>query len=66
MWGFVLALGLLPRADLAAQADDEPMPGFVRPSSGLELERPILPGAFFDVVGRRSAVFGSEGGSFEA
>ena len=42
------------------------MPGFVRPSSGLELERPILPGAFFDVVGRRSAVFGSEGGSFEA
>ncbi|HWP44577.1 MAG TPA: GH116 family glycosyl hydrolase [Blastocatellia bacterium] len=34
--------------------------------SGLELERPTRPGAFFDVAGRRSAVFGYENRSLEA
>src|SRR3989442_3639368 len=39
---------------------------FPMPKSGLELERPVRPGAFFDVVGRRSAVFGYETRGLEA
>lgn len=35
-------------------------------TSGLHLKRPPRPGAFFDVVGRRAAVFGYEGLGFEA
>jgi hypothetical protein len=35
-------------------------------SSGLELRRPALRGRFFDVLGRRAAVFGREGVGFEA
>jgi glycogen debranching enzyme len=42
------------------------VPRFDLPRSGLELERPTRPGAFFDVVGRRSAVFGYENRPFEA
>ncbi|HSL23197.1 MAG TPA: GH116 family glycosyl hydrolase [Vicinamibacterales bacterium] len=38
---------------------------FVPSSSGLSLARPITPGAFFDVVGRRAAVFGYEDRPFE-
>src|SRR5947209_2402456 len=39
---------------------------FPMPKSGLELERPVRPGAFFDVVGRRSALFGYETRGLEA
>jgi mannosylglycerate hydrolase MGH1-like protein len=39
---------------------------FNRGASGLALHRPVQPGAFFDVVGRRSAVFGYEDRPFEA
>jgi glycogen debranching enzyme len=52
-----------------AAAPDMPAAGIPRfdlPRSGLELERPTRPGAFFDVVGRRSAVFGYENRPFEA
>ena len=35
-------------------------------SGGLELQRPTHPGAFFDVVGRRAAVFGYENREAEA
>jgi glycogen debranching enzyme len=42
------------------------IPRFDFPRSGLELERPTRSGAFFDVVGRRSAVFGYENRPFEA
>jgi glycogen debranching enzyme len=35
-------------------------------ASGLSLERPTHPGAFFDVLGRRAAVFGYEHRGFEA
>lgn len=35
------------------------------PASGLALERPIQPTAFFDVVGRRAAAVGYEGHGFE-
>jgi glycogen debranching enzyme len=35
-------------------------------SGGLQLDRPTHAGAFFDVIGRRSALFGYENRSFEA
>ncbi|HJQ67508.1 MAG TPA: GH116 family glycosyl hydrolase [Blastocatellia bacterium] len=41
-------------------------PKFALKKSGLELERHTRFGAFFDVVGRRSAVFGYENRSLEA
>ena len=53
----------------AAASADTPAPGIPRfdlPRSGLELQRPTRPGAFFDVVGRRAAVFGYENRPFEA
>src|SRR5262249_43657322 len=61
------ALGLV--ASLAAAADPSApasVPRFPMPKSGLELERPVRPGAFFDVVGRRSAFFGYETRGLEA
>jgi glycogen debranching enzyme len=64
----VLSAGAALSASAAASAD-APAPGIARfdlPRSGLELERPTRPGAFFDVVGRRSAVFGYENRAFEA
>ena len=42
------------------------VPLFPLPSSGLELGRPTRPGAFFDVLGRRAALFGYEHRGFEA
>ena len=39
---------------------------FPMPKSGLELERPVRLGAFFDVVGRRSGLFGYETRGLEA
>lgn len=42
------------------------VPEFSFRKSGLELERRTQPGSFFDVVGRRSAVFGYENRSLEA
>jgi glycogen debranching enzyme len=42
------------------------VPRFAFPASGLELGRPTRPGVFFDVVGRRSAVFGYENRPLEA
>jgi glycogen debranching enzyme len=42
------------------------VPRFDLPKSGLELARHTEVGAFFDVVGRRSAVFGYENRAFEA
>jgi glycogen debranching enzyme len=52
-------LALLLAAPAAAPASRF-LPRFPMPKSGLELERPVRPGAFFDVVGRRSALFGYE------
>src|SRR4029077_515186 len=42
------------------------VPRFDFPRSGLELARPAESGKFFDVVGRRSAVFGYENRALEA
>jgi glycogen debranching enzyme len=56
--------------DAGAAPPDSPaaagIPRFELPQSGLQLERPTRPGAFFDVVGHRSAVFGYENRPFEA
>ncbi|HYG82329.1 MAG TPA: hypothetical protein VD861_18170, partial [Pyrinomonadaceae bacterium] len=43
-----------------AQAPPALVPKFSPPKSGLELERRTQAGSFFDVVGRRAAVFGYE------
>jgi glycogen debranching enzyme len=52
------------RAQQAAQT--QLIPKFPLTKSGLELERRTHPGAFFDVLGRKSAVFGYEHRQLEA
>ena len=59
------ALALSPTLSAAEPATAQ-VPRFPMPKSGLELERPVRPGAFFDVVGRRSAFFGYENRGIEA
>jgi glycogen debranching enzyme len=49
-----------------AQMRQTGTPKFSLPKSGLELERRTQSGSFFDVVGRRSAVFGYEHRPLEA
>jgi glycogen debranching enzyme len=49
-----------------AQADPALVPKFPLRKSGLELERRTQAGSFFDVVGRRAAVFGYEHRPLEA
>ena len=56
---------------VSAQAQDAPprpglVPRFELPESGPVLERTTTAGSFFDVVGRRAAVFGYENRPFEA
>lgn len=48
------------------QATATHVPRFALPRSTLQLSRPIHAGSFFDVVGRRSAVFGYEARTLEA
>src|SRR5262245_57269734 len=66
----MLALGAAPSPAQVPAPSPRPRPAdvplFARPASGLELGRPTRPGAFFDVVGRRSAVFGYENRALEA
>jgi glycogen debranching enzyme len=68
-------LAALALAAVAGAADKPKAPAKPRPAdvarfpfaaSGLELARPTRPGVFFDVVGRRSAVFGYENRGLEA
>ena len=59
-------LALVPAVRAQAPAAGAGLvPRFDRPASGLVLTRPVQPAAFFDVLGRRSAVFGFEGRPFE-
>ncbi|MDX1547028.1 MAG: amylo-alpha-1,6-glucosidase [Rhodothermales bacterium] len=60
----VVLAGLLAMA-AAAQPRDGLVPRFAMETSGLVLERPAQVGAFFDVLGRRAAVFGYENRPFE-
>ena len=61
---FVLAF--LTAASAAAQPTAGLVPRFAFPASGPVLARTTTTGAFFDVVGRRAAVFGYENRPFEA
>jgi hypothetical protein len=56
----------LTPARVSAQAPPAPVPRFELGTSGLELQRPTRYGAFLDVVGRRSALFGYENRGLEA
>jgi glycogen debranching enzyme len=58
----LVTLGL----QVAERPEAAPLPRFVLPRSGLELARPAQTGRFFDVVGRRAAVFGYENQPLEA
>ena len=49
-----------------AQTTEGLVPRFEFPQSGLLLERTTTTGSFFDVIGRRAAVFGYENRPFEA
>ncbi len=70
--GAISTLSLAAMSAVAAAAADTPsppasgVPRFERTGSGLELARPAEAGKFFDVVGRRSAVFGHENRALEA
>jgi len=64
IWYLLASLSL--SIAVQAQATQNPAPKFILKKSGLELQRPTHSGAFFDVVGRRSAIFGYENRSFEA
>ena len=57
-WTVAAALALLALASRPAAAQD--VARFAFPESGLALSRHAEAGSFFDVVGRRAAVFGYE------
>jgi glycogen debranching enzyme len=60
------AIAVLLLASLAATTAAAPIQFSGATGSGLVLRRPPRPAAFFDVVGRRAALFGYEGHGFEA
>lgn len=53
-------------ANPGSQAAPAGIPRFPVPAGPLTLARPIRPGSFFDVIGRRAAVFGYEDRALEA
>jgi glycogen debranching enzyme len=64
---FTFALGFLILLLSNHSSNAQALPQkFALKKSGLELERPIRIGAFYDVAASRSAVFGHESGSLEA
>src|SRR5437899_4365352 len=62
----VLGLALLALLASPSAGNAAGVPRFPLPATGLALERPARAGRFFDVVGRRSAVFGYENRPLEA
>ena len=67
MIAVLLCLGVLHEPNRAQSAIEQTprVERFAGESSGLALARAVTPGAFFDVVGRRAAVFGYEDRPFE-
>jgi glycogen debranching enzyme len=57
----IAALASAAIASVFAQAQGAAATRFSLPTSGVSLQRGLTSGAFFDVVGRRSAAFGYEG-----
>jgi glycogen debranching enzyme len=67
--GLLLVLGALCALAFDGLAQNPPPAGppkFALPKSGLELTRRTQDGSFFDVVGRKSAIFGYESQPLEA
>jgi glycogen debranching enzyme len=62
----ILTVALAALPSFAGAAAANAVPRFDLPKSGLELARHTESGKFFDVVGRRSAVFGYENRPLEA
>ena len=62
---FLLVFSFISAPSLKAQTPPALPSKFALRKSGLELERRTHLGAFFDVVGRKSAVFGYENRAFE-
>src|SRR5437868_3879287 len=62
----LITLLTIPVANAMAQSSAALPEKFALKKSGLELERRTQQGSFFDVVGRRSAVFGYENRALEA
>ena len=56
--GTVVVAALVTIAAQAPPSSGAGIPRFAVRSAGLELQRPTHPGAFFDVTGRRAAMFG--------
>ncbi|MDQ3917822.1 MAG: amylo-alpha-1,6-glucosidase, partial [Acidobacteriota bacterium] len=63
---FLLALAAAAQSQTQTPAPVQLIPKFPLTKSGLELERRTHAGAFLDVLGRRSAVFGYEHRALEA
>jgi glycogen debranching enzyme len=61
----VATAGVFANAAMSADAPSPPVARFALERSGLELGRPTRFGAFFDVVGRRSAALGYENRALE-
>jgi glycogen debranching enzyme len=68
LWLLLLSLSFAVADARPQQAPAPPqlVPKFTLTKSGLELERRTRPGAFLDVLGRRSAIFGYEHRTLEA
>jgi glycogen debranching enzyme len=62
----ILLIGTIVLVTFLAAQQRRAIPRFDLPPPGRVLARGITSGAFFDVIGRRSAVFGYEGEPFEA
>jgi glycogen debranching enzyme len=62
----LLIFSFISPLSMKAQTPPALTPKFALKKSGLELERHTQLGSFFDVVGRKSAVFGYENQPFEA
>ncbi|MDX1532057.1 MAG: hypothetical protein R3362_11075, partial [Rhodothermales bacterium] len=61
----LLVAPLIALAQPTSPTTEGLVPRFERPESGLVLRQPTHEGSFFDVLGRRAAVFGYEGRPFE-
>lgn len=62
----LILVAILVLVGTRPNAQREMIARFTRPTTTLTLSRGLTTGAFFDVIGRRSAIFGYEGGPFEA
>src|SRR5437667_12382723 len=65
MLAFVFTIDSTADAKMSSKSPETAVPKFPLQKSGLELSRDTRSGTFFDVIGRRAAVFGYEHRGFE-